>query len=134
MLMMLLLSFVGTIVGTATAVVDAAVATIFDALLLMLLLAVAVLLSWLLMWLLMLIIIFCCFCIDANAFGIAYGDVYVAADASDVAIDVVVGVAIWYVVVVAGALDAANTIDVDVVVDVRCQMFAAIFFIRYFCL
>ncbi len=78
---------------------------------------VAVFLSWLLLWLLLLII-FCFFCIDANAFGIAYGGVYVAVDASNVAIDVVVGVAIWYVVVVAGALDVANTIDVDVVVDV----------------
>ena len=71
-----------------------------------------------LLWLLLLII-FCCFCIDANAFGIAYGGVYVAVDASDVAIDVVFGVAIWYVVVVVGgALDVANTIDVDVVVGV----------------
>ena len=118
MLMMLLLSFVGTIVGTATAVVDAAVATIFDALLLMLLLAVAVLLSWLLLWLLLLIILFCS-CINANDSGIAYGDVYVAADAFDVPIDVVVGVAIWYVLV-AGVLDVANTIEVDVVVDVCC--------------
>jgi hypothetical protein len=84
--------FAGTIVSIATAVVDAAVATISHALLLMLLLVVAVLLSWLL-WLLLLII-FSCFCIYANAFGIAFGDVYVAADSFDVAIDVVVGVAI----------------------------------------
>ena len=80
------------------------------------------------------LIIFCCFYIDANAFGIAYGNVYVAAEAFDVAIDVVVGVVICYVVVGGGALDVANAVDIDVVVDVCCQMFAAIFSICYCCL